>query len=384
MQEHIRRAHPEFYISKLPATEESFALMINTPPSERPRESTGQGITTTTPNRDRTSFQDERSPSVTPRTSDEYTASSLLPAASAAAALAQLHNHRLDSDWDSETDAMSENEAQRRNIANSIELPSIAQVKQEGAITLPPYDPTRQRQLLPSILSRSPPGRSSTLPPIQRRDKPNRPRKSSITQNARKPQHERRKSRGEHSRKISHDGRKAFSAEPPPSATYVMGKRWEDLIDAATTATEADDDDRTPVPHSPPAPHRASLPPFPTAHFHNPQSYQASPLQHALTPPSYPPEPEPFPSVESGENFHLEPRGLDDSSPSSTSQNVQIYCAACQASTLLRTAYACTECICGICRECVDVLVAELGARRRCPRCGTVGGRFRPFQLDLR
>lgn len=36
MQEHIRRAHPEHYIPKLPATEESFLLMINTPPSERP------------------------------------------------------------------------------------------------------------------------------------------------------------------------------------------------------------------------------------------------------------------------------------------------------------------------------------------------------------
>jgi hypothetical protein len=36
MQEHIRRAHPEHYISKLPATEESFTLMINTPPQERP------------------------------------------------------------------------------------------------------------------------------------------------------------------------------------------------------------------------------------------------------------------------------------------------------------------------------------------------------------
>ena len=47
MQEHIRRAHPEHYIAKLPATEESFALMINTPPSERPRESTSQGIATT-------------------------------------------------------------------------------------------------------------------------------------------------------------------------------------------------------------------------------------------------------------------------------------------------------------------------------------------------
>ena len=35
MQEHIRRAHPEHYISKLPATEESFLLMINSPPTQR-------------------------------------------------------------------------------------------------------------------------------------------------------------------------------------------------------------------------------------------------------------------------------------------------------------------------------------------------------------
>lgn len=36
MQEHIRRAHPEHYIAKLPATEESFLLMVNSPPTERP------------------------------------------------------------------------------------------------------------------------------------------------------------------------------------------------------------------------------------------------------------------------------------------------------------------------------------------------------------
>lgn len=38
MQEHIRRAHPEHYIAKLPATEESFHLMVNTPPTERPQQ----------------------------------------------------------------------------------------------------------------------------------------------------------------------------------------------------------------------------------------------------------------------------------------------------------------------------------------------------------
>jgi hypothetical protein len=35
MQEHIRRAHPEHYIPKLPATEDSFLLMVNTPPQDR-------------------------------------------------------------------------------------------------------------------------------------------------------------------------------------------------------------------------------------------------------------------------------------------------------------------------------------------------------------
>lgn len=36
MQEHIRRAHPEYYIAKLPATEESFQLMVTSTPQERP------------------------------------------------------------------------------------------------------------------------------------------------------------------------------------------------------------------------------------------------------------------------------------------------------------------------------------------------------------
>jgi hypothetical protein len=38
--------------------------------------------------------------------------------------------------------------------------------------------------------------------------------------------------------------RKALSAEPSGNE---IGKRWEDLIDAATSATEDIDEDRTPV-----------------------------------------------------------------------------------------------------------------------------------------
>ena len=126
----------------------------------------------------------------------------------------------------------------------SVELPSIRdQFRQDD---LPPFQSSRPRELLPSILAHSPPGRFNSLPPIQRRDKPQRPRKQSVGQNARKSKHERTKSK-EFARRLSIDGRKAMSAEPP-TAAWVQGKRWEDLIEAATSATEADDDrELTPV-----------------------------------------------------------------------------------------------------------------------------------------
>lgn len=275
---------------------------------------------------------------------------------------------------------------------------------------------SRPRDILPSILANSPPGRSSTLPPIQRPvGGPNRPRKQSVTKKGREAHHHKKqKSRGSTNdwlRRIQNDDRmrlgndrKALSAEP--SADF--GKRWEDLIDAAAASAAGDlDEDRTPVcalfpargrptrtnlqsyqvPQSPVSIPRASLPPFQHT-FPGGNSYQASPLQQALTPPSYNQDTtDPFPSVESGEsgeNFHIGDRGLSDSSPSFSSQNTQIYCAACQSVSRLKDSYACTECICGLCQACVDVLMAEQGARRKCPRCATIGGRFKPFQLDIR
>lgn len=295
---------------------------------------------------------------------------------------------------------MSDHEAHKQAMRASIELPPIHSNNREP--TSDPfshYNVHRRRDLLPSILS--PPGRSSTLPPLQRNTSTGRPRKQSVSKRAREPQHRRQKSRGEHThlRRISHD-RKAQSAEPS-SAFY--GKRWEDLIDAATSATEDVDDDRTPVcpmckytgltcilmemqiPPSPVSVNRASMPPFSASQF---QGYQASPLQQALTPPSYHAEaPEPFPSVESGgsgDHFNIGSQGLSDSSPSFSAINIQIYCAACQNVSFLKESYACTECICGICQPCVEVLMAEQGARRKCPRCATIGGRFKPFQLDIR
>ncbi len=402
-------------------------LMINTPPSERPQtQPNATGSTHANQTKGLSHFRrDESSAPGTPRNHEEYSGGNLYPAA---AALAQLHSHKSEPGWDSEgvsihrpcmhrpqaaeqfpcQDWHSDNEGRRRP-RSSIELPPIHLNNAEvTSAPFPSLDSVRQREILPSILSTSPPGRSSTLPPLHRPLGPNRPRKQSITKRG----HQRRKSKGaaaEWLRRVQNDSghdflrpgggdRKALSAEP----TADFGKRWEDLIDAAASATEDIDEDRTPVslhfpsmvdprltsqvPQSPISVHRASLPPFPHGSFT--AGYQASPLQQALTPPSYNADaPDPFPSVESGEsgdNFHIESRGLSDSSPSYSSQNTQIYCAACQGVSLLRESYACTECICGLCQACVDVLMGEQGARRKCPRCATIGGRFKPFQLDIR
>lgn len=131
MQEHIRRAHPEHYISKLPATEESFMLMINTPPSERPQSQhnsgTGPpGLSSSppggpTPNSINGSSLHQNKPyhhengalkqnaHGIPQNPNEYPPGSMLHAASAAATLAQLHNHKLaDRDWDDVSLIMAE------------------------------------------------------------------------------------------------------------------------------------------------------------------------------------------------------------------------------------------------------------------------------------
>ncbi|TGJ82258.1 hypothetical protein E0Z10_g6491 [Xylaria hypoxylon] len=257
MQEHIRRAHPEHYISKLPATEESFLLMINTPPSERPQAQNSAGPLqsgvdpTKSYQHDRHAFfRDESSTPVTPRHIDERAGGSLLPAASAAAALAQLGGqHKYENEWDSETGWHSDTEG-RRIPRSTIELPPIQYGLEPTSDPFPPMNTgLGRRELLPSILSNSPPGRSSTLPPLHRSLGPSRPRKQSVTKRG----HKKQKSRGSAAdwlRRIQNDDhllpggadRKAHSVEP--MADY--GKRWEDLIDAAASATEDIDEDRTP------------------------------------------------------------------------------------------------------------------------------------------
>jgi hypothetical protein len=176
---------------------------------------------------------------------------------------------------------------------------------------------------------------------------------------------------------------------------------------------------------------RSSLPPGfrPLGSYlgsHHQGQYNASPLQRALTPPPPdnmgPNDPEPFPSVESlesagsGQNFHISGSGLPTSASSnentsplqhyshpyqhstsssfgSKSDVLEIYCASCGRPWLLRNAFACTECITGVCSDCVGQIIASpvvtfqpgaVPSRRGCPRCGVMGGKWKRFQLDFR
>ncbi|KAI9376616.1 hypothetical protein BJX61DRAFT_255644 [Aspergillus egyptiacus] len=455
MQEHIRRAHPNHYIPKLPATEESFILMVTTPPEQRANLTPPQSQPRRRNDVDRDFYGPGSNSPATPRGFDEHPA-----AATAAVALAQLHHNRLASDWETDMEIHSDNDI-GRGMHSSIELPSLRDhLKRES---LPPFSPPHPRELLPSILTHSPPGRSSTLPPIQRTNKLPRPRKGSISA-ARKGKHERSRSK-EYGRRPSLGDRKALSAEPQ-TAAWAQGKRWEDLIEAATSATEVDDDRQSEMGRSPTIPplisnitsapkDRSSLPPAfqtgfrpPTSHRPfppPPQSYAASPLHKSLTPPPYEfsrnrdTDLEPFPSIESsldsvsttsGRNFgysnHVNSAHSDSSPvlnlyPSSAvqrqhhrfsnptpasfrSKEIQIFCASCKRPWPLNECYACTECICGVCRDCVVNFISSpptpfknvtsspgsaMGptsypSPRGCPRCRVVGGKWKAFQLDIK
>ncbi|RMZ84640.1 hypothetical protein DV737_g1212, partial [Chaetothyriales sp. CBS 132003] len=376
MQEHIRRAHPDYYIPKLPATEESFQLMISTPPSHRPQpqKQSPAGPATAGPQRRTLLDLGDHDPysDLTGLDAPSGPLDTQPPAAAnAAVALTQLHH------WDSDLDVYSD--ADYRRDHSVIELPSLrAQFHHD---TLPPFQPSRPRELLPSILQ-SPGNRYASLPPVARRDRANRPRKPSMGENARKGKHERGKSRDfsakEFSRRLSVDGRKAMSAEPP-TAAWMQGKRWEDLIEAATSATDVDED-------------RDLTPPFPSV--------------------------ESLESAGSGQNFHISATGLpasvsssnDKTSPmqapharpyqhsqsssfGSRAESLEIFCASCGRPWLLRNAFACTECICGVCSDCVGQIISSpvvtvqpgyAPMRRGCPRCGVMGGKWKRFQLDFR
>ncbi|KAF7191687.1 hypothetical protein HII31_07189 [Pseudocercospora fuligena] len=480
MQEHIRRAHPEYYIPKLPATKESFELMINSPPHERPEidpnhanHNRGQHNYTQqlsdpsglSPNQYQygaglTAFEGFANPlsgghdggyySIADaeaqaiyngfeagRGSAEYRRGSLIPAASAAQALAQLHYaHKAESDWHQDdslaqvnslllVDSLSPTNTEADRLQNSYGFgnddfksshlhvdPALEDASFMAGQAYPVTLGGDQSSLLPG-LARSP-DRTNALPPMQRslsRSGPmNRARKSSLTQ-ARLGKHERRKS-NEYKRRSG--DKKGLSTDPTPAALY--GKRWEDLIDAAASATEEEEGSRdlTPIPaspyQSPQVNSRTSLPPFALGSQF--QSYQASPLTRALTPPAADDGGlglQPFPSVDSslsshqhhnstdsGSQFHIMHASSIDSNSSPVFNSAansgdsggspMVYCAGCRRACKVEVCYACTSCICAVCSACTDAIISEQSRGRMsgCPKCHAMDSAYKPFQLEFR
>lgn len=300
MQEHIRRAHPEYYIAKLPATKESFDLMITSPPHERPAQdpnhanhnnhshhihqhsdlsglspayldgglsSSYQGYHHALGGHDGGYYTNSDAEanaiysSMQAQREDSYRRGSLIPAASAAAALAQLHYNRgPDSDWggdhigqvilpsfvdmsptNTEADLLQTYYSEQNDMKNHDPIVDPALGDSTFLHDQSSYQNAfdhSQSGMLPNNLATSPPERPATMSSLQRSASRNynRPRKHSLGQ-ARLPKHERKRSK-ELAKRISGD----------KSAASLYGKRWEDLIDAAASATEEEDSrDLTPV-----------------------------------------------------------------------------------------------------------------------------------------
>jgi len=329
MQEHIRRAHPEYYLPKLPATRESFDLMINTPPHpveppppkpEKlppnewsppidgnqdkhyiiPKKKNKTDSSTYSYNQPHDSFDLQNSYGKRINNNgyynnDEYETTtsqhhlrrtSLLPAA---AALTRMGNYSRqdESEWSPENEAMfqmdhdivvvpgdiknnnnnagqeiylsTHHDLSRDNNSNKNNNSTITDSKinlnnknsNNPNQNRPFSDPTLtvEQQYLDREY-RNDPGRGQVTMSIENSPPETsilgqlprslsrsgrRERKSSVSQNGRRPRHERKSSK-DLLRPSSRD-RKGGSIEPPSTASF-FGKRWEDLIEAATSATE--------------------------------------------------------------------------------------------------------------------------------------------------
>ncbi|KAF2857804.1 hypothetical protein K470DRAFT_260449, partial [Piedraia hortae CBS 480.64] len=423
MQEHIRRAHPEYYIPRLPATEESIERMCSSTPAPPPatHSNTLAMVSMSSPNPRAElmtqPFQQYAHPSYyTPDTDavaifnnmqeqqrrQDYRRGSLLPDASAAAVLAELHYHRPDNQW-------ADHDLGQGTTFASMQLsPPSAETEHVQGFFQPRNGELRPTRFRPdaslqggTYLRQSP--FASTTPETPAMVAPTLPRPLSRLPATR-------------SRRLK--GKKDKRPLSEPNGNFMsQDKRWHELLDAATSATEeGGDESREPTPNpasslnSPPA-SQSLLPPF--------QPFTASPLQHALTPPS-PDVPLPYsvaspsPNHTASTSPHFGATNVGNSpifgheaiqptpetiNPDSMLPNAiqpldsggfstdgpTIYCSGCRRGNPLKDSFACTNCICGLCGDCVEAIITgqSRGKESGCPRCTSYDSLFKPFQLDI-
>lgn len=281
MQEHIRRAHPDHYIPKLPANEESFLLMIKTAPSEKPKAPVDHVPKTSSLSdlfRHASPYADNvQASTYEPRGYRDFDMDepimpnsalrrpSMLPAATA---LADLHNARIDhDDWD--TDQIVCDEPLAFYNGSSHLQDGLPQIESDTNYSLQTYlggplgqdayrarmpDSPLPKNVSPTELMRQPlplpnSSRASSAQPFPR-VKVTKPRKASITEHARRGKHERERER--EYKRFSHGPQDRHLKAPSVETSSLFGNKWEDLLEAAASASEADcrSRDLTPVRHS--------------------------------------------------------------------------------------------------------------------------------------
>ena len=179
----------------------------------------------------------------------------------AAAALAQLHNTRVDHDWDA--DHIVCDDPLMFAYESSQTQDGLPRIDAESSYSLHNYlvgpgsRDAYQARMPPSPLPKNvsptelmrmpipaPDSRASSMQPFPR-VKVTKPKKNTVTDHARQSKHERDRER-EFSKRFSRGSDiKSGSVEP----NGLFGNKWEDLLEAAASASEADcrSRDLTPV-----------------------------------------------------------------------------------------------------------------------------------------
>lgn len=69
-----------------------------------------------------------------------------------------------------------------------------------------------------------------------------------------------------------------------------------------------------------------------------------------------------------------------------SSTPIELFCANCKNHYAVAHCFACTECICGVCASCAEIIQSDShsGRSHGCPKCSSITSMFKPINLDLK
>ncbi|RPB00771.1 hypothetical protein L873DRAFT_1827467 [Choiromyces venosus 120613-1] len=344
--EHIRRAHPDNWIPKLPASPETFAKMVNLPsrgltanavnaqfhmrkPQHMPAAASAMAVFRKTgkalSKHEDEQYVDGMSPPSSANESETLPSISLStnPVAFQSKFPAvtpdyEEHDDEEDHDFMEEDDLEEEMRSRRSDIDTEDD-------SDDGRHNPHPHQLLHRNHHRNHLQAQLPPLRTGKPPTSLKRKRQSyaasNPETGAITDNS--------------------------------STQSSNASRWDELIEAATTRAVAID---------PKSFHHLS---HHHQYSHTPQTPLSPPATASSSYPSLAPTASP-PSTSSSEFPMSSPRKL--------------LCATCDNLTPINEAFACTECMSGFCDECAF----NSGRRGSCGECRAVGGKFKPLRIVVR